>query len=77
MFQNIYIILNNLIGFKRLTNLITKLNKNVNALLQTDEIKVLQLMLVVNQTKKKKDLFSFFNVFVVRKIYNSFKGLKK
>lgn len=72
----LYIILNNLIGFKLLTNLITKLNKNVNALLQTDEIKVLQLMLVVNQTKKK-DLFSFFNVFEVRKIYNSFKGLKK
>lgn len=72
----LYIILNNLIGFKLLTNLITKLNKNVNALLQTDEIKVLQLMLVVNQTKKK-DLFSFFNVFEVKKIYNSFKGLKK
>lgn len=72
----LYIILNNLIGFKLLTNLITKLNKNVNALLQTDEIKVLQLMLVVNQTKKK-NLFSFFNVFEVRKIYNSFKGLKK
>lgn len=72
----LYIILNNLIGFKLLTNLITKLNKNVNALLQTDEIKVLQLMLVVNQTKKK-NLFSFFNVFEVRKIYNSLKGLKK
>lgn len=72
----LYIILNNLIGFKLLTNLITKLNKNVNALLQTDEIKVLQLMLVVNQTKKK-NLFSFFNVFEVRKIYNFFKGLKK
>lgn len=72
----LYIILNNLIGFKLLTNLITKQNKNVNALLQTDEIKVLQLMLVVNQTKKK-NLFSFFNVFEVRKIYNSFKGLKK
>lgn len=55
----LYIILNNLIGFKLLTNLITKLNKNVNALLQTDEIKVLQLMLVVNQTKKKGFIFLF------------------
>lgn len=41
-FLNIYIILKeiNLIGFRRLTNLITKLNKEVNASLQTDEKKI-------------------------------------
>lgn len=39
--------------------------------------KKLQLKLVVNQTKQKVGFFCFFNISVVRKIYNSFQGLKK